>query len=246
MCITRHQETVRVLYKKLLALYPRGFREQLGESMQQTFHDLCNERKRQSEHGWFSFLLWTFTETAMGIAREHVLLVTEGDSMKNMLANPRLTAVISSMLFLPAAIILLFDMIGVSKDFWPLPISPNIVVPVAFLLLPVALIVSRAPITLPAIIGFVLLLPFLILEWATRSDISRANASIMLWLILWLLSTTFFAILIPVVQDVQVRNNIMAKSVSLLPVVVFLVILAWAWGALVMDQMPCFVGATGC
>ena len=37
------QNTVPALYKKLLGLYPRGFRERLGESMQQTFNDLCNE-----------------------------------------------------------------------------------------------------------------------------------------------------------------------------------------------------------
>jgi len=40
---------IRALYNRLLALYPRGFREQLGESMQQTFNDLC--RERQAEGG---------------------------------------------------------------------------------------------------------------------------------------------------------------------------------------------------
>jgi hypothetical protein len=39
-------KTVRALYKKLLGLYPRAFRERLGESMEQTFNDLCNERKQ--------------------------------------------------------------------------------------------------------------------------------------------------------------------------------------------------------
>jgi hypothetical protein len=56
--MTYDQETVRTLYKKLLTLYPRGFREQLGESMEQTFADLCNERKRQTQPGWFAFVLW--------------------------------------------------------------------------------------------------------------------------------------------------------------------------------------------
>jgi len=80
------QATAYVLYKKLLALYPRGFREQLGESMQQTFNDLC--RERQTKGGWFGFMLWTFVETAVGIVREHVLLLTKGATMKNILANP--------------------------------------------------------------------------------------------------------------------------------------------------------------
>lgn len=36
------QNKVRILYKKLIAFYPREFKEQLGESMQQTFNDLYN------------------------------------------------------------------------------------------------------------------------------------------------------------------------------------------------------------
>lgn len=166
--------------------------------------------------------------------------------MKTVIINPRSAAVISFILCLPAAIIFLFDVIGVSQNDWPLPISPEIVVPVAFLLLPVGLIVSGAPIKLPAIIGFFFVLPFLILEFVTRSNLPRSNASIVLFVFLWLLSTVFFAILIPVVRNVRVANNIMANSVSLLPRVVFLVVLAWEWGALVIDQMPCFLGGSGC
>jgi len=238
------QATAHALYKKLLTLYPQAFREQLGESMEQTFNDLYKER--QTEGGWFGVVLWMFVETAMGIVKEHVLLITEGATMKNMFANPRSAAAISSILYLPAAIIFLFDVLGVSKDFWPLPISPEIVVPVAVLLVPVALIVSGAPIKLPAIISFFFVLPFLILELATRSNLPRSNASIGLFVFLWLLPTIFFAILIPVVRNVQVGNNLMANSVSLLLRVVFLVVLAWEWGVLVIDQMPCFLGATGC
>ena len=76
---------VRTLYNKLLTLYPRGFKEQLGESMEQTFNDLYNERKRQTERGLFKFVLWMFVETAVGITREYILIITHGDYMKNIL-----------------------------------------------------------------------------------------------------------------------------------------------------------------
>jgi hypothetical protein len=182
------QATVRTLYKKLLALYPRGFRERLGESMQQTFNDIYKERRAKS--AWFGFILWTFAETGIGIFREHVLLITEGATMRTMISNPRLAPVISFILCV---------------------------------------------------------VPFMILEWATRSDAPRSNASPMLWVVLWLLSTIFFAMLIAAVRNLRrVGNNLMMNSVSLLPSVVLLVALAWAWIALVIDQMPCFLGATGC
>ena len=59
------QNTVHTLYKKLISLYPRGFRERLGEFMEQTFNDLYNERKRQTERGLLGFVLWTFIETTI-------------------------------------------------------------------------------------------------------------------------------------------------------------------------------------
>ena len=98
-------QPVRRLYKKLLTLYPRGFRERLGESMEQTFNDLYNERKEQTEYKWSGFVLWIFVETAVGIVREHVLIITQGATMKNTLAIPRSTALISSILLAVAFIV---------------------------------------------------------------------------------------------------------------------------------------------
>lgn len=66
--------TIHALYRKLLNLYPRGFREQLGESMQQTFSDLYTQRKQQTNHGLFTLVLWIFVETAIGIVQEHLYL----------------------------------------------------------------------------------------------------------------------------------------------------------------------------
>ena len=93
------QATVRGLYKKLLALYPRGFREQLGESMEQTFCDLYKEQKYQPTRGFF--VLSIFAETTIGIVREHLLILIEGDVMKNMLASPRSAAITSLILAMP-------------------------------------------------------------------------------------------------------------------------------------------------
>ena len=93
------QNTVRTLYKKLLNLYPRGFRERLGESMEQTFNDLYKER--QTERGGFDFVFWIFVETGIGIFQEHVLLLTQGNAMKNIISNPTSAAITSFILSLP-------------------------------------------------------------------------------------------------------------------------------------------------
>jgi len=107
---------VHTLYKKLLALYPREFRERWGESMEQTFNDLCNEQKRGPARRFF--VLSIFTETAIGIAREHLLLFMEGDIMKTILATPTSAAVASLLLSLPlwlTYVVLMFDIEPLAK-----------------------------------------------------------------------------------------------------------------------------------
>ena len=97
------QATAHTLYKKLLRLYPREFRERLGESMEQTFDDLYKERQVNGSRS--GFIVWMFVETAVGIVREHVQLITEGASMKNTLAYPRSAALISAILLAVAFIV---------------------------------------------------------------------------------------------------------------------------------------------
>ena len=97
------QSTVRTLYKKLLSFYPNGFREQLAESMEQTFNDLCTE-KRQTKKELFGFVLWTFIETAMGIFREHLLLISPGDIMQAILKTFGSSTLISFLLIAPLMI----------------------------------------------------------------------------------------------------------------------------------------------
>ena len=63
--------SLRRFYKKLLRLYPRGFRDQFGESMEQTFNDLCRERY-EAGGGLFGFVFWTFADTLAGIIKENI------------------------------------------------------------------------------------------------------------------------------------------------------------------------------
>lgn len=94
---------VRTLYRKLLTLYPRSFREELGEPMEQTFNDLY--RERQKDRGLPGFVFWMFVETGAGIIREHILLWVQGDSMKAILSNPTLAAIVSFILALPLGLL---------------------------------------------------------------------------------------------------------------------------------------------
>jgi hypothetical protein len=60
----------RFLYRKLLRCYSKSHRERFGESMEQTFNDLCRERVRAGR-GLGGLVVWTFVETSAGILREN-------------------------------------------------------------------------------------------------------------------------------------------------------------------------------
>lgn len=94
---------VRTLYRKLLTLYPRSFREELGEPMEQTFNDLY--RERQEDRGLPGFVFWMFVETSVGIIREYALVWAQGDPMKAMLSNPTSAAIVSFILSLPLGLL---------------------------------------------------------------------------------------------------------------------------------------------
>jgi hypothetical protein len=64
----------RKLYAKLLRLYPKPYRERFGEGMEQTFNDLCRER-REAGDGLFGFVSWVFAETSAGIIRENLTFI---------------------------------------------------------------------------------------------------------------------------------------------------------------------------
>jgi hypothetical protein len=64
----------RKLYARLLRFYPKPYHARFGESMAQTFNDLCREHIAAGD-GLFRFVLWTFADTFAGIVRENRTLM---------------------------------------------------------------------------------------------------------------------------------------------------------------------------
>ncbi len=83
--------------------------------MQQTFQDLCIE-KRQTK-ALPGFILWTFIETAVGIFREHLLLIAEGSIMPAVLGNLSSSTVISFLLILPFMIMEAVNRQSLNEEF---------------------------------------------------------------------------------------------------------------------------------
>ena len=182
-----YDHTARALYRKLVALYPNGFRDRLGESMEQTFNDLLRERRAQSD-GSFGFVLRTFIETAAGIIQEHL-----SDNMKHIATNPKSAALVGFLLILP----FLFLNMVVARRMEPLfslirpglHTSPHEYVLLAFvlLLIPVGAFIAIRPMLqrgsdgkrkfylANGILAAILLLVFVLLSVGLGSEIYRCD-----------------------------------------------------------------------
>lgn len=98
-----------------------------------------------------------------------------------------------------------------------------------------------------AIISFILMLPFAILE-SLNQNITKQNVPSLLVLfgLLWLLPMAFILILKPVVRNLRAGHSLMANPANLLLRVALLALISMMWGGLLIDQMPCFMGAPNC
>lgn len=63
---------------------------------------------------------------------------------------------------------------------------------------------------------------------------------------MWLLPVTFSLILMPIVRNGRAGNRIRVHLLNLLLRVAFLSLIAWLWGSLMLDQMPCFLEVQSC
>jgi hypothetical protein len=97
----------------------------------------------------------------------------------------------------------------------------------------------------PAFISAILVFPLLILEWVNRRAFQE-GFPIPLFAILWLLPVVFMFILAPVVRNVRAGKRTTGKPLILALRVVLMLLIAWLWINILVDQMPCFLGVPSC
>ena len=97
----------------------------------------------------------------------------------------------------------------------------------------------------PALIGAILVIPFMILELVNRRKFDE-GFPFLLFGILWLMPVAFLLILMPLVRDLRAGSRILVNPIKLLLRVVVLILIAWLWAGALIDQMPCFLGVPNC
>ena len=105
----------------------------------------------------------------------------------------------------------------------------------------------------PVIIGLLFVLPFMILEFMFQiagnpaaQNAKNLTGLTVLFCLMWLLSAVFIAMLMPLLRVVRAGGNLLANPIVPLLRLAFLTLIAIAWGGLVIDQLPCFLGVPNC
>jgi hypothetical protein len=93
----KHIVRYRKLYRMLLTLYPKHYRNRYGESMEQTFHDVCREQHSAGKRV-LSTVLWMFIETTTRIIRENTAMIVAHDFGRRLLVW---AAVVGCILMIP-------------------------------------------------------------------------------------------------------------------------------------------------
>jgi hypothetical protein len=95
-------------------------------------------------------------------------------------------------------------------------------------------------------VGFLLVLPFVIMEYSTRTGAPGGYFHVAWFIVMWISAGVFFYVLAPIVQVIRTGNLAVLSPVPTLLKVALLAFIAWNWIVMVTDQWPCFLGATGC
>lgn len=261
------------LYKKLIGLYPKGFKEQFSESMQQTFKDLYKE-KQNTNQPLFNFITWTFIETSIGIFREHLL---QGDIMQT---SKRFisSALISFLIILPFAVMEIVNRRQFNEEFpfvlfsflWfnlftviliLLPILLNkwikqdntnsnlekkqtsLTNPKSYLIISAVFILFMV---IPALLSYIGLIPS---EINTESILvfGIQVPSIFFAFAFYLIPIiSGYIASMPIIRTLQSGGSLFAHPIHLIIVVVISFFFTLGVISLIIDQWPCFIGVPVC
>lgn len=97
----------------------------------------------------------------------------------------------------------------------------------------------------PAIISFLMMVPFIILELVNRYSFHQPFPY-PLFGMLWLLPTIFIAIQAPLVQKLRDGEIMVKEPILALLSVAILALISVVYLGILIDQLPCFLGVLNC
>lgn len=101
------------------------------------------------------------------------------------------------------------------------------------------------PLISSAVLGFVFLIPFIVLETVNRWKFNE-GFPFAVFTFTWLLQTAFILILVSLIKNVQPKKSLKGNPFIFVLRLVGLVLIAYIWGGWIIDQWPCLMGVPNC
>ena len=239
--------------------------------MEQTFNDLYKENG-QTKKGLFGFVLWAFIETAVGIFREHLFLISSGVIMQTILKTIGSPVLVSLLLIFPFMIMEVVNRRNFNEDF-PFVLFFGLwlnLFAVSLILLPIvrAMRTGKHDMAKPAptqvntpfinsksvvMISAVLVLSLVIvslLNDPNSEQLSVFGARVASQLIaIILISIPVSAGMIaskPIISSLRAGGSLFAHPINLMIVVGISFLFTAGVISLIVDQWPCFMGVPNC
>lgn len=236
--------------------------------MEQTFNDLCHE-KQQAQQPLFGFMVWIFIETAIGIFKEHLLLISSGVIMQTIRKSLGSPSLVSLILTLPFMIMELVNRRSLNEDF-PFALFFGLwfnLFAFALILLPIvrawrtgdqdmASSVPARDASLSITPRSVLIAGLVIILFAAIVSLfSGQNSEVFgMQVPSQFIAFAFLSLPIaagitaarPIVMTLRAGGSLFAHPIQLILVVVISCFFAMSVVSLVVDQWPCFAGIPIC
>lgn len=104
----------------------------------------------------------------------------------------------------------------------------------------------KSPLLFSAIVGFVFLIPLIILEVVNRMWKLQESFPFSVFIFTWTIQTAFIFILLPIIKKVKSGKSLTTSPLNLIVRVITLALLAYIWGGWIIDQWPCLMGVPNC
>ncbi|MBX3048139.1 MAG: hypothetical protein KIT46_06025 [Anaerolineales bacterium] len=232
--------TSQKLFVQVLRWYPPGFRRAYGDQIAQVFRDCSREALESAgTRGLIGLWLATLPDLFKTALQEHFHLI--GETMKNLISNPKSRTMLATLLCFPMAAFFLLDMVGVSRS-WSLPASAA---PLPMLMLLAGLALYGAPLGTSVLFGLLVVLPFAVMELVNRRDYGE-DFPFVLFGSMWFMASLLSAILTPLVRNLRSGKFFVTNPASLVVRGALLVVIGIGFFTLLADQMPCFLGVRHC
>lgn len=254
------KEKIFVFYKRLISLYPAEFGERFGESLEQTFNDVCNEQKRLRGKISLPFVCSMFAETSVGIIKENLHELKGAYWINHWLKIIGIAAFFGILFTGTAWTLGIWEDPKVSSEIqsagqsiflqflgeWL--IITSVFSPIVNGLCAGEITSTKdwlAPLGEGILFGLLLIAPFALMEYWNNTIVQSGEFQFpfLLFFTLWLPPTVVFLGATPIVRDLCAGESILAHPVSLLLRGAFLAFLVMVWVTILRNQMPCFLGS---